>query len=238
MSRLEVARDWSDRGSPSVKFMPAPGGVAGGEPADLRGMPHARQIVAELAQPLADLVRRVERLGPVSGGTVALIAGCGRGTGCTSVAAALAAVAAASRPTLLVDGDLTNPGLAPLAGLRSASGWDEAVRGECSIGQVLQYLDASRRLACLLLRRPAPRPDELLATAAARKWLSGLREDYGLVVVDGGSVWESGARWAPWADVSLLVCDSGRTAPDDWARGWDRLEDGGSHVLGLVETFV
>lgn len=237
MSRLETARDGAAPGHPSVTFVPPPGGVQSG-PADLPRMPRVREIVAELAQPLAELVRRIERLGPVSGGAVALVAGCGRGAGCTTVSAALAAVAAGSRPTLLLEGDLSHPGLATLAGPRSSFGWDDAVQGACSLGQALHYLDPARRLACLALRRAAGRPDELLAKAAAQKWLEGLREEYGLVVLDGGSVWEGGARWAPWADVSLVVCDAGRTAADDWARAWDRLEDGGSHVLGVVETFV
>jgi Mrp family chromosome partitioning ATPase len=195
-------------------------------------------MVGELGHSLEDVTRRVERLGPVSKGTVVLLTGCRRSAGCTVTAAALATAAAACRSVLLIDGDMSKPGLAEAAGLRPAFGWDEAVFRLCPLDQVIRHLDAGQQVPCLPLRQSVVRPEDLLTQAASQQWLARLRDEYRLIVIDGGAVGQSGALWAPYVDAALVVCDSGRTLADEWARAWDRLEEGGTHVLGIIETFV
>jgi hypothetical protein len=128
--------------------------------------------------------------------------------------------------------------LAAVAGLQPAYGWDEAVFRLCSAEQATYYLDPGRRVACMPLRQPIARADDLMVQASAQQWLARLRSQCQLIVLDAGSVWEAGSKWASWADVALVVCDSGRTLADEWARAWDRLEESGTHVLGIIETFV
>jgi Mrp family chromosome partitioning ATPase len=204
---------------------------------DFKKQPLVDQVVKELGPGLRDLIRRAERVGPPAGGMIVLLTGCRPEAGCTTIAAALAAVGAANHSTLLVDGNLARPALAALAGLRPRFGWEEVIEGRCSIEQALHSLDPDEQVPCLLLKGPLSNAEYHLP-GSPQQWLSELRESYNLIVVDGGSVWESGAAWAPWVDAALVVCDSGRTLADEWARAWDRLEEAGCHVLGIVETFV
>ena len=96
-------------------------------------------------------------------------------------------------------------------------------------------------IGCLLsLVIPGAARSEIVAevlTEQARD-MAALRREHRLVVIDGGSVWEAGARWAPWVDTAVVVCDSREAGGDEWAAAWDRLEEGGTHVLGIIESFV
>jgi Mrp family chromosome partitioning ATPase len=149
-----------------------------------------------------------------------MLAGCRRGVGCTTLALALARAAARTHAVLLLDGDLQQSGLE-----------------ERSVAPSWPSHDVSEGLAFPSLRYAAAPRERLLDATALRAWQARLRQDYALSVLDGGSVWESAERWAPWVDAVLLVCDAGQKWTGDWARASDRLEDCGVHVLGLVETF-
>jgi Mrp family chromosome partitioning ATPase len=152
------------------------------------------------------------------------------------VAVALAAVAASEREVLLIDADFHNPRLAAAMQLSTPRGWDEAVEQNGVADGAL--LRPAPRLAVLPLN-PSPRGKvDRSILPAAPEWLAQFRREYGLIVLDGGSVWESGSRWAAAVDVALVVCDSDRTVADEWARAWDRLEETGTHVMGIVETFT
>jgi receptor protein-tyrosine kinase len=147
------------------------------------------------------------------------------------------ALAAAGQQVLLLDGDLGKPTLASLTGIRPPFSWAESLRGRCTPEEAMCRYEAAGGMRFLALREPEAVPEELWSHPSLPEWLDQLRRDYGLIVVDGGSVWTSGARWAPWCDLAVVVCDSGRSAADEWAQAWDRLEEGGAHVLGIVETF-
>jgi Mrp family chromosome partitioning ATPase len=203
--------------------------------ADFQSIPIVGQVVAELSEPLAELARRVQRVGAVSGGTVVLVTGCRSGVGCTTVAVALAAVAASERQVLLVDADFCEPGLAQTMQLSAPRGWDEVAEQNGMMDDAL--LHPAPRLAVLPLN-PSPSRADRVVSPVAPEWLARFRQEYSLIVLDGGSVWESGSRWASAVDVALVVCDSDRTAADEWARAWDRLEEAGTHVMGIVETFT
>ena len=194
----------------------------------------ANQIIDELHQPLAELARRIQRVGAVSGGTVVLLTGSSRGVGCTTVALALSLVSAAERRTLLVDADLHEPRLASMFGLRPQLSWEQVV-GVGSLNQALQELQ-SPGLSILAVKAPA-RPTAL-SRSCAIECLTRLRQEFSLIVLDGGAVWDSGTQWSPLVDVALVVCDSGRKVGDEWAGAWDRLEEAGTQVLGIVETFA
>jgi Mrp family chromosome partitioning ATPase len=157
--------------------------------------------------------------------------------GCSTVALALAA-AAGDRAIALVDADLYRPGLSRLLGPGPRPGWEEVVAGSIPYEEGRAILDLGRRVPLFPLREPPTEPDALFIQPGLRSWLQRLRHEYALVVLDGGPVAACGERWGPWVDVALVVAASGRTLADDWSRAWDRLEEGGTHVLGVVETFA
>jgi Mrp family chromosome partitioning ATPase len=205
---------------------------------DFSGVPLADRLWHELAQPLTDLALQARRRGPREGGTVLLLTGCRRGAGCSTVALALAQAAATEMPVLLAEGDLDRPGLSALSGTQAPFGWEEVVRGQCSFAEALHGVDRREGLAFFPLKQPVADPGRLWAHPALQVWLAQLRQTYGLVVLDGGPAGQTGCRWAARADVAVLVCDAGRQPGYDWAPVWDRLEEGGAEVLGIVETFV
>ena len=194
------------------------------------------RIVQELGPDLVRVARRARALGPATEGTIILLTGCRRGVGCTTVALALAQAAAADQAVLLIDGDQAQPGLAIALGFAPSWGWDDALGESDSFDEAFHSIDAAPQLTLLPRRRSPADSAKLLADPAFGAAHSRLRQAFGLVVLDGGSVWDGGAAWAPWADVALVVCDSGNKLADDWARAWDRLEAGGTRVLGIIET--
>lgn len=193
------------------------------------------RIVREMGPSLTDLARRIRRDSPTHEGAIVLLTGCRRGVGCTTVAQALARAAAAEQAILLIDGDLEEPGLSARLEDRPPVGWDSALRGLCPLEQVL-VREADPPLTLLPLSQTAAALSGLLAYPALARWQASFRRDFDLVVLDGGAVWDGGAAWAPWVDMALVVCDSGDKLAEDWAKAWDRLEEAGTHVLGIIET--
>jgi Mrp family chromosome partitioning ATPase len=200
------------------------------------GLPLVDRILKEVGRPMQELIRRTRRLGPLDGGAVVLLTGCRPGAGCTTVAMAFASAAARENSVLLIDGDLSQRGLSAHLGLPVRFGWDDALADLCSLDEALHAAGAPLRCPVLPLRQAAGDLSGSLNPRVLAEWHAQVRRDFELVVIDGGPVWDSGAGWAPWADVAVLVCDSGQKLAEDWAAGWDRLEEGGACVLGIVET--
>jgi len=195
------------------------------------------RIVRELRQPLGDLAWRARQIGRHDRGAFVLLTGSQRGTGCTTVALALATAAAEEQSVLLVDGDLETRGLSTRMQEMPEAGWEDAFQGFCPLDQVMHSIEPPPGFAFLPLRETVADPAHLLAQPALATWQNHLRYDYDLIFIDGGSVWKSGVPWAPWVDAALVVCDANHKLAGDWAQGWDRLEEGGAAVLGIVETF-
>ena len=224
----------------SVTFVPLP---KTSTPAALpsvafRATPMVSQVLSELRQPLTELARRIHRVGAVSGGTVAMLTGCRRSVGCTTLALALAAAAAEERSVLLVDGNFCSPGLASLMGLLPSRGWDEDALESGALEQAVQPMDSREPWGVLGLKSPVSAETARLCMAELGESLARFRQHYSLVLLDTGSVWDSGRAWAASVDVALVVCDSGRGEADEWAGAWDCLEEAGTHVMGIVETFT
>jgi len=236
VSRIEAFSSIED--FRSVTFVPltSEAALSPAPAAVCEGMPIVDQITTELSQHLAELARRIQRVGAVSGGTVVLVTGCQRGVGCTTVAVALSAVAAGERSVLLVDADLSQPGVVQTMGLSVSRGWDEVVEQNGTPNDAL--VQANPRMAVLPLRSTVRGRTETLSSPLALEWLARFRQEYSLIVVDGGSVWETGSQWAPMVDAAIVIGDSDRAGTDEWASAWDRLEEGGTHVMGIVETFT
>lgn len=219
----------------SVAFSPLPKGSASviDSAVDLSAFAMADRVFQEMRQPLRELARRVRRLGPTDGGAMVLMSGSGAGTGCSTVTLALAAAASAEMPVLVIDADMKTTGLSRLLGQPLEFGWEDAVEGRCSFQKPLKYFDPQHNVAFLPLRQPLANPGELLAKTALRVWLPQVRQEYSLILVDGGSALETGKLWARWADVALLTCDARHAS--NRSAAWDGLEESGTHVLGIVE---
>jgi Mrp family chromosome partitioning ATPase len=153
------------------------------------------------------------------------------------VAWTLARAAAGSASVLVVDGDLTRAGLSAPIQSELAWGWTDVVEGGCFIDQALCTVPR-QGVALLPLRRLPEDLDLVLAHAALPLWLTRLRQEFSLIVLDGGPLSESGSHWAKWVDSALLICDPSRTPVRSRAEAWDTLETAGAHVLGIIETFV
>ena len=207
-------------------------------PPDFSQHPIVHRILSRFFQPIMELSRRARRVGPVDRGTLVLLAASHEKAGCSTMALCCAAAAAALEPTALVDADLSSRGLTQLLVGRPAVGWDDVVSGASSPQQAVHYVDARETLAFFPIRAAAANFPALHGQSGLTGWLARLREEYPLVFLDGGSIENGAVHWAPWVDAALIVCDAARSVDSEWTRAWDSFEEGGTHVLGIVETFV
>jgi len=222
----------SGAGNPAVARMPARPRLA------LRPTGPAEKVTREMAPALARLAQQMRQVAMAEQGAIVLLAGCGKGTGVSSLALALAWVAANDHSVLLVDANLGNVGLSRLPGQPIRHGWEEAIRGRGSFDEAIHGVEHSERLAFLPLKRSVADVEALRAGKTMHEAAAELRGVYDLTLVDGGSVHDGEPLWAPLADTSVLVCETRRSPTQQWARGWDRLEASCPHVLGVVETCV
>lgn len=137
------------------------------------------------------------------------------GEGKSTVAANLAGLLAANgAKTLLIDGDLRNPGLSRSLGMEAEQGLMEAVvNGQTwqSVGKV----DRQTKLAIIpaVLRGQFSHTSELLGSAGMRRFIENAKETFEYIIVDLpplGPVVDAKA-FAPLADGFVLVTEWGRT---------------------------
>lgn len=137
------------------------------------------------------------------------------GEGKSTIAANLAGLLAANgAKTLLIDGDLRNPGLSRSLGMESEHGLMEAVvNGQTwqSVGKV----DRQTKLAIIpaVLRGQFSHTSELLGSAGMRRFIENARETFEYIIVDLpplGPVVDAKA-FAPLVDGFVLVTEWGRT---------------------------
>ena len=137
------------------------------------------------------------------------------GEGKSTVAANLAGLLAANGArTLLIDGDLRNPGLSRSLGMEAEQGLMEAVvNGQTwqSVGKV----DRQTKLAIIpaVLRGQFSHTSELLGSAGMRRFIENAKETFEYIIVDLpplGPVVDAKA-FAPLVDSFVLVAEWGRT---------------------------
>jgi succinoglycan biosynthesis transport protein ExoP len=137
------------------------------------------------------------------------------GEGKSTVAANLAGLLAANGArTLLIDGDLRNPGLSRSLGMEAEQGLMEAVvngQNWQSVGKV----DRQTKLAIIpaVLRGQFSHTSELLGSAGMRRFIENAKETFEYIIVDLpplGPVVDAKA-FAPLVDGFVLVTEWGRT---------------------------
>jgi Mrp family chromosome partitioning ATPase len=235
MNRLDPCEELAD--GMAVAFVPPAARPTEPRRTSFADFRLAERIVRELGPGLSELAWRTRQFSRRDRGTFVLLTGNQRGTGCTTVALALAAAAAVDQSVLLIDGDLDTRGLSTRMRATPEAGWEDVLQGFCPLDQAVYFIEPRPGFAFLPLRQPVADPVRLLAQPALAVWQKQLRYDYDLILLDGGSVWTTGGAWAPWIDGALVVGDANHKLAAAWALGWDRLEEGGAAVLGMVETF-
>lgn len=137
------------------------------------------------------------------------------GEGKSTVAANLAGLLAVNgSKTLLIDGDLRNPGLSRSLGMEAEQGLMEAVvSGQTwqSVGKI----DRQTKLAIIpaVLRGQFSHTSELLSSAGMRRFIDNAKETFEYIIVDLpplGPVVDAKA-FAPLVDGFVLVTEWGRT---------------------------
>ncbi|TPN89751.1 polysaccharide biosynthesis tyrosine autokinase [Mesorhizobium sp. CU2] len=144
-------------------------------------------------------------------GVVSVLPGEGKSTVAANLAGLLAANGA---KTLLIDGDLRNPGLSRSLGMEAEQGLMEAVvNGQTwqSVGKV----DRQTKLAIIpaVLRGQFSHTSELLGSAGMRRFIENAKETFEYIIVDLpplGPVVDAKA-FAPLVDGFVLVAEWGRT---------------------------
>lgn len=178
--------------------------------ADVEAFRHAVRLgasgVVELPASEDWLVQLLTDIGepPMRGTVIGVIGGAG-GVGTTTVACAVAQVAAESASTLLVDLDRSGPGLDRVLGLELHDGvrWEQLIRapGRLSARSLRDAVPRHGQLGVLTWGTGA----ELVPPATVREALLGARRGHDVVVLDAGRGAPSGGEAS--SDV-LRRCDA------------------------------
>jgi capsular exopolysaccharide synthesis family protein len=171
---------------------------------------------------------------------VILFTSCHRAEGRTTLVLTLArALARHPDRTLLMDADLTGPMLARLLGIHPDVGLDDVVEHDRAIADAL--IDSPNdHLTVLPMRSAVARPRDFLASPAWTCSLAWLRQEFDLILVDGGPLFTglSAAVLHRSVDAAVLVHHRGMTGERAVYRAREVLEAGGVPLLGLAATFV
>jgi Mrp family chromosome partitioning ATPase len=161
------------------------------------------------------------------------------GAGATTVAAVMAATAAEElrAPVLLVEGNLRYPQLAGLLSAAAKPGLSDVLAGDASLLDAMQETSLPG-LWLLPAGAVAGQPVRLLRSPVIGDLIDAARQRFGAVVVDAPAVLESSeaALLACWADRTMLVVASGRTAMPDVRRAVDLF--GPERELGVILNAV
>lgn len=156
--------------------------------------------------------------------------------GKSTTAANLAiALAETSARVLLVDADLRRPALAGLLGLEGAAGLTTVLLGRAQLGDVVQDWGTAG-LQVLTSGPLPPNPTELVGSAAMRRLLQQLREEYHYVVLDSPPLLPvaDGAVLAAGVDGTLLLANVRKVRRHQLSEALQALGRVDATVLGVV----
>lgn len=162
-----------------------------------------------------------------------------QGDGKSSVAINLAlSLAAASVPTLLIDGDLRRPRVAQTLGLVPDVGVTNVLLGKVTIDGAIQKHPGG--LEVLASGTPPPNAAELLQSDAMEKLLEDLRQHFEMVIIDSPPLLPvtDAAVLASRADGALVVIRHGQTTKEQWRQAQGRLDQVDAKLLGVVMNMV
>jgi capsular exopolysaccharide synthesis family protein len=193
------------------------------------------------AESLRALSFAVERANTAKPTKVLLVTSTSPGEGKTTLAAGLAASAAArGRRVALVDLDLRQPSVARQLGIPRGPGLPEHLQGDATLAEVIHVSRDTPRLHVIATHGPAARPTELLDSPRLAEMIATLRCHYDLVVLDvPPSLGISDALCVGLlADAALFVTRWGTTRDGAALDGIAALEGAGVEILGCALTQV
>jgi Mrp family chromosome partitioning ATPase len=227
--------DWT----PSIHFVPATVPEA---PPSLQTATYAecdlvQRLAHELNLPMRALSRRLGREARPGRAAMACIAGSNRRVGATTITLSLATAAAQEYRVAVVDGDSIERGLSGRIVPRPIEGWDDRVDAHFSWPRLTIRLNGLGPMDVFPLSPWSGRPTDGRRESNPEKFLNELRGRYDLVWIDGGPTDDLQETWVRAADSALLVCDASEKMGDAWTKAWNRLEELGGTVAGVIETF-
>jgi Mrp family chromosome partitioning ATPase len=175
------------------------------------------------------------------GGHVTALTGYARGEGRTTMALALARLAAGRGVSVaLLDGDYDNPQVASQLGLSFDTGWNQRSVDPTDLSEVaVQSLED--RLTIVPLRCDLPAgPDASRDRAAAA--IARLTAEHELLIIDAGPMFTAARHWfdqptAKGIDGALVVRDLRTVTDEQLTDVVERLESRGIRIVGIAENF-
>jgi capsular exopolysaccharide synthesis family protein len=158
----------------------------------------------------------------------------GEGKSTTAINIALT-LAETEQNVVLVDGDMRRPSLAEYLDLIGSVGLSTVLAGRAPLHEVLQRTRFPG-LTVLTSGTVPPNPSELLASLAAKKVLSELREGFDYVIVDSSPLLAvtDAAILAAESDGVLVIAKFAKTKREQLAHAIGNLTNVGARILGAI----
>ncbi|AWB85663.1 polysaccharide biosynthesis tyrosine autokinase [Mycetocola zhujimingii] len=174
--------------------------------------------------------------GPRSFVITSSIPGEGKSTTAANLAIALAETGAS---VALIDGDLRLPRVAHYMGVEGGVGLTDVLIGRAELADVLQKWGRGN-LYVLPSGRVPPNPSELLGSAAMKRLLDALTDQFDVVLIDAPPLLlvTDAAVVSKLAGGAIVVAASGRTRKNELSAAVRTLESIGSHLAGVVVTML
>jgi succinoglycan biosynthesis transport protein ExoP len=174
--------------------------------------------------------------GPRSFVVTSSIPGEGKSTTTANLAIALAETGAS---VALIDGDLRLPRVAEYMGIEGGVGLTDVLIGRAELADVLQKWGRGK-LYALPSGRVPPNPSELLGSAAMKRVLSSLTDQFDFVLIDAPPLLlvTDAAVISKLTGGVIMVAASGRTKKNELAAAVRTLESIGSNLAGVVVTML
>jgi receptor protein-tyrosine kinase len=200
-----------------------------------RGASANQDLADPSAKEINDLVARLQFLALGTDARVFAVCGPGEGEGRTTLAALLAhALAAAGHRTMVIDGNVRQPGVHSLFGLPREPGLDGVLRGAIPAQKAVAL--ANPTLAVVPGGTGSTGAARFLETDALPVFVRWVRNTVDIAFIDSPPLLAvtDGAHLAKAADATVLVVRPDRTTTDELSAAIDVLDRVGVRPIGVV----
>lgn len=203
------------------------------------GERHVRNLVAP-GSSTAEAYRRLRAMVDLAGAGhrgVMLVTGAGSGDGTTTVLVNVGVVlASATRPVLLIDGNLYRPRLHTVFGLSNEVGLTSVLANRASLTEAIQRAPGREGVLVLTSGPVDVDPAELLSNVATRNILTAAAIVAPVILMDGPPLLSvtGGVILAGLTSSVIVVVRAGHTSRTELASALDLVERTGTPILGVV----